>query len=441
MRTTNTKKKLNSVMTSASQTRIQSRLLRAFVLQLILISMVTVIGVLAAFFIVERILVDRALQGEADYYWGKREAQANFPLPDTLNLSAFSSSDSRYAPPEQYTTLSPGQHRVSHDGLSRIVHISENAGERLYLLFEEGTVRDLAFYFGVLPLLLVLLIMYGLAYMTYSVTKRAVSPLSQLASSIENFDFGRRNSNELDIADLTQSSNSETRILTEAIQHFVNRSQASIERERNFTRYASHELRTPLAVIQGSVSSLELLELEGAPARAVSRIKRTCKSMGDLLGTLLLLAREEREPEEDVQTDIQALLQTLITQADAVRSDKSVSITLNANSSLLVNAPESILSIVLGNVLNNAIAYTNKGSITLTVSQHSVVVADTGVGMSEAVLARIFEPFYRAEESDSEHQGMGLAIVKQTCDRYQWQLDVKSAVNVGTTVSLSFKAP
>ena len=428
-------------MTSASQTRIQSRLLRAFVLQLILISMVTVVGVLAAFFIVERILVDRALQGEADYYWGKRETQADFPLPDTLNLSAFSSSDSRYAPPDQYTTLGPGQHRVTHDGLSRIVHISENEGERLYLLFEEGTVRDLAFYFGVLPLLLVLLIMYGLAYMTYSVTKRAVSPLSQLASSIENFDFGRRNSSELDLDSLTQSSNSETRILTEAIQHFVNRSQASIERERNFTRYASHELRTPLAVIQGSVSSLELLELEGAPARAVSRIKRTCKSMGDLLGTLLLLAREEREPDEDVQTDIHALLQTLVRQADAVRPDNGVSITLNENSTLLVNAPESILSIVLGNVLNNAISYTKDGSITLEVNPHSVVVTDTGIGMSDAVLARIFEPFYRAEESDSEHQGMGLAIVKQTCERYQWHLDVDSKLNSGTSVTLTFKEP
>lgn len=403
--------------------------------------MVTVVGVLAAFFIVERILVDRALQGEADYYWGKRETQADFPLPDTLNLSAFSSSDESYSPPNQYTTLSPGQHRISHDGLSRIVHISENKGERLYLLFEEGTVRDLAFYFGVLPLLLVLLIMYGLAYMTYSVTKRAVSPLSQLASSIENFDFGRRNSSELDLDSLTQSSNSETRILTEAIQHFVNRSQASIERERNFTRYASHELRTPLAVIQGSVSSLELLELEGAPARAVSRIKRTCKSMGDLLGTLLLLAREEREPEENVKTDIHGLLETLVRQADAVRPDNGVSITLNKNSNLLVAAPESILSIVLGNVLNNAISYTKNGSITLDVNTHSVVVTDTGIGMSDTVRARIFEPFYRAEESDSEHQGMGLAIVKQTCDRYRWHLNVGSELNSGTTVTLSFKEP
>jgi signal transduction histidine kinase len=427
-------------MKSASQTRIQSRLLRAFVLQLILISMVTVVGVLAAFFIVERILVDRALQGEADHYWGKRESHADFPLPDTLNLSAFSSSDARYSPPDQYTELSPGQHRVSHDGLSRIVHISEKGGERLYLLFEEGTVRDLAFYFGVLPLLLVLLFMYGLAYMTYSVTKRAVSPLSQLASSIEKFDFGRRNTKELDLDSLTQSSSSETRILTEAIQHFVNRSQASIERERNFTRYASHELRTPLAVIQGSVSSLELLELEGAPARAVSRIKRTCKSMGDLLGTLLLLAREECEPEEDVQTDIHTLLLTLVRHAEAVRTNDNVSISLNENAPLLVNAAESILSIVLGNLLNNAISYTKKGHISLDVNANSVVVADTGIGMSEAVLARIFEPFYRAEENESEHQGMGLAIVNQTCERYEWQLDVASEVGIGSTVTLFFKA-
>lgn len=424
---------------SASQTRIQSRLLRAFVLQLVLISMVTIVGVMAAFFIVERILVNRALQGEADYYWNKREAHADFPLPDTLNLSAFSSSDSRYAPPEQYMDLPLGQHRVSHDGISRIVFISEKDGERLYLLFEEGTVRDLAFYFGVLPLLLVLLIMYCLAYMTYSVTKRAVSPLSKLANSIENFDFGRQNTNELVLDDLTHSSSSETRILTEAIQHFVSRSQASIERERNFTRYASHELRTPLAVIQGSVSSLELLELDGAPARAVSRIKRTCKNMGDLLGTLLLLAREEREPEEDVQTNINSLLQTLVRQADTVRANDDVPITLNENVELVVNAPESILSIVLGNLLNNAISYTSSGHITLNVDAHSVAVTDTGIGMDETVLSRIFEPFYRAEENDSEHQGMGLAIVKQTCERYQWHLNVQSEVDAGTTVTLKFK--
>ncbi|MFT6303011.1 MAG: signal transduction histidine kinase [Granulosicoccus sp.] len=425
-------------MKSAPQTRIQSRLLRAFVLQLVLISLVTIIGVLAAFFIVERILVNRALQGEADYYWGQRLDRADIPLPDTLNLSAFSSSDPRYAPPPEYQAFDTGQHRISHDGQSRIVHISEVDGERLYLLFEESTVSDLAFYFGVLPLLLVLLFMYAFAYMTYYLAKQAISPLSRLANSIENFNFGAQDTKELDLYNLSQSSTSETRILADAIQQFVNRSHASIERERNFTRYASHELRTPLAVIQGSVSSLELLELEGAPARAIERIKRTCKSMADLLGTLLLLAREQQELEEHINTDVHALLKTLVNQINEVRTDNSVEIRLNCNASLLVNAPESVLSIVLGNLLSNAVSYTNAGVITLDISSNSVVVSDTGIGMNDTVLNRMFEPFYRAEDKGSEHQGMGMAIVHQTCKRYQWQLEVDSSPGVGTRATLFF---
>ncbi len=426
-------------MKSAPQTKILSRLLRAFVIQLVLISLVTVIGVLAAFFIVERLLVNRALQGEAEYYWSKRQDHQSVPLPDTLNLSAFSSADPRYAPPEEYKSLTPGQHRVSHDEQSRIVHISEVNGERLYLLFEEGTVSNLAFYFGVVPLLLVLLFMYGFAFLTYYATKRAISPLSQLAISIERFNVGAQDDKTLDLNELSQSSSSETRILADAIQHLVNRSHASIERERNFTRYASHELRTPLAVIQGSVSSLELLELEGAPARAVERIKRTCKSMGDLLGTLLLLAREQIDADEDVSvSNVHTVLNTLVNQANDVRINDAVSIHLNNNAPLSVNAPESVLNIVFGNLLNNAVSYTNEGSIILDINSDSVSISDTGMGMSEDVLSRIFEPFYRADDTESEHQGMGLAIVHQTCERYEWRLDVSSNPGVGTLVTLYF---
>lgn len=427
-------------MNAAPQTRIQSRVLRAFVLQLVLISLITVIGVLAAFFIVERILVDRALQGEADYFWNKKIDQTDIPLPDTLNLSAFASFDPRFAPPIEYQRFEPGQHHIKHDDKSRIVHISEVNGERLYLLFEESTVSDLAFYFGVLPLLLVLLIMYAFAYMTYYLTKQAISPLSQLANSIESFDFDAQDANELDLHNLSQSSTSETRILAYAIQQFVNRSHASIERERNFTRYASHELRTPLAVIQGSISSLELLGLDGAPARAIERIKRTCKSMGDLLGALLLLAREQQETEVDGSTDVYKLLATLVTQVQNVHKNSSIKICLTSNAQLLVNAPESVLSIVLSNLLSNAMSYTHVGIISLEVNTDSVVVNDSGIGMSDAVLKRMFEPFYRGQTNDSEHQGMGMAIVHQTCKRYHWLLDVESTLGVGTCVTLRFTA-
>ena len=296
--------------------------------------------------------MNKALRSEAVYFWERRAETADFELPETLNLTGFLSSDSDRTVPESYRQLKPGQHRVDDDGLRRIVHVSERNGERLYLLFAGGTVSNLAFYFGVLPLMLVLLTMYGFAFITYWLTKQAVSPITRLASVIESFDFSKRDATELNLASVEPSANSETTILVEALDHFVQRSQASIERERNFTRFASHELRTPLAVILGSVSSLELLNLDGAPARAVQRIKRTSSQMGDLLNTLLLLAREESDSdtENHEQLNVNDLVESLVVPLKNMHSENMNTIEVEHHNQLLVRAPESVLSIVLGNI-------------------------------------------------------------------------------------------
>lgn len=429
-------------MNRASSNRVQSRLLRVFLLQLVLISIVTVIGVITASLIVERMLVNKALRGEAEFFWQRRAQSTTFPLPETLNLAAFLSTDERKPIPVSYRKLGLGQHRVNNEGQREIVHVSEMDGERLYLLFAGGTVSNLAFYFGVLPLILVLLTMYGFAFLTYLLSKRAVSPISRLASVIERFDFNKREANELNLANLDQSSNSETEILVKALNHFVQRSNASIERERNFTRFASHELRTPLAVIQGSASSLELLELDGAPARAVGRIKRTSRQMGDLLNTLLLLAREENETDAENCTPLSVndLADTLLAQLSTLHSDMNNTTTIEHREQLWVKAPESVLSIVLGNILGNAFSYTKDGNISVTVDSSKIVVADTGVGMHKAAIDQAFEPFFRAnsENGPHQHQGLGLAIVKQSCRNYGWHVALDSERGSGTRVTIVF---
>ncbi len=456
--------------TQGKPSRVQSRLLRVFVLQLALISLITVAGIFAASLVAERILVNKALVGEASYFWNQRAEDPQFPLPNTLNLQSwFASSAGKRQIPASLAALPIGQHKVMVAGDDRIVYVSERDGDKLYLLFQDETVSNLAFYFGVVPLAFVLMVMYSLAFLAYWLSKRAVSPIARLVDYIEGFDFNARDASELDLAQLPGSKDSETLVLAQALEHFVERSKTSIERERNFTRYASHELRTPIAVIQGSIASLELVKHDGAAGRAVARIKRTSGHMAQLINSLLLLARDQNIDDATVAVDVVQLVEQLIDEMQTLQPSDKVTVALETQMQLIVDAPVAVVSIVLGNILRNAWKYTDQGKITVRISEHEVSIGDTGSGLTEIQQQRIFEPFYRIEQADAsmpesssgkpvkepagqsmatrpqlmdhvEGLGLGLAIVKHFCDIYGWRLSVSSQVDVGSCFVLRFDA-
>jgi len=420
--------------------KVQSRLLLFFVLQLALISLVTITGVLAASIVAERVLVNKALSGEAEYFWKHRLQFPEFALPNTLNLQSYISSDESIEMPASLADLELGQQRVDILGDDRIVHVSERNGERLYLLFQDETVTALSFWFGVLPLTFVLLIMYSLAWLTYYLSKRAVSPMTRLAAVIERFDFENRDASELDLSGLENTRDTESLVLMDALQQFTKRSKASIERERTFTRYASHELRTPLAVIQGSLSSLELMPLEGAPARAIARMKRTVRHMTSMLEALLMLAREGRAAEQATPIDVNSLLDRELAELKEIEEEKPIKLSISHEKALSVMTDDSSLSILFGNLLRNAWRYTSEGSIDVRVNAHSVSIRDTGRGMSESVAERVFEPFYRAEREGTVEpgQGLGLAIAGKICENHGWDISVQSARGQGSEFLVKF---
>ena len=440
--------------TAGSPTRrVQSRLLRVFLLQLALISAATVLGVLAAGYVAERVLVKRALAGEADYFWERRAFDPSFPLPHTLNLSSFMiSAGDVDRPPErpsvlrsQLAELSLGMQSLPIDDEERIVHVSERGDERLYLVFQDETVSRLAFWFGLVPLMLVLLVMYSVAWMAYVLSKRAVSPLTELAGVIERFDVGSRDAAELDLSGLSDAPDAETRVLVDAIGQFAARGRASIERERNFTRYASHELRTPLAVISGSVSTLELARLEGAAARAVERIGRTARHMSELIGTLLLLARDNADGAGESVTDVDALLETLLAAASASHGERSEALRVDSREPLRVRASEATLSIVIGNLVRNALIHADGGRVDVVVERDALTVRDDGPGLDAEARERVFEPFYRGGEGvstkagdDGVGLGLGLAIVRQTCDNHGWTITLDSEPGIGSSFRVDF---
>jgi len=269
-------------------------------------------------------------------------------------------------------------------------------------------------------------------------TRRAVSPISRLAELIEKFDFNARDASELDLGHFSGSHNSETQVLVDALQHFIERTNESLERERNFARYASHELRTPVAVIQGSIASLDLLELDGSPKRAVNRIQRASRHMGDLINTLLQLARNTVEKQDGVYTDVNTLVADLVAEVLETLDKPKVSLKLHDSVQLQVASQEASLRIVLGNLIRNAYMYTQQGQVDVTIMANSISVSDTGPGLTEEEQRRIFEPFYRCDESGGNGVGLGLALVKSTCDNFSWELSVDSDTGKGSVFTVGF---
>ncbi|HAH80815.1 MAG TPA: sensor histidine kinase, partial [Gammaproteobacteria bacterium] len=139
-------------------------------------------------------------------------------------------------------------------------------------------VSDLAFFFGILPLSIALVFIYGLSFLTYRLSHRAISPIVQLADYLERFPFEKASheTSGKDLQKLRTLANAEVDVMIDAIDSFTERLDAYIERERIFTRDASHELRTPIAVFKGSLDLLQRQsERPQEDLRALARMRRT----------------------------------------------------------------------------------------------------------------------------------------------------------------------
>ncbi len=419
---------------------IRTKLVRVFILQVLAISAATVLGVYAAALVVEQVLVQEALNGEAEHFWENRAVNPGFPLPNTDNLTGYLSGPGANEPlPDWLADREPGFGRVEKgEGTVPVLHVSERNGQRLYLVFDENQVSNLAFYFGIAPLTGVLLIIYVLTWLGYLMSRRAVSAMVQLADAVRNFDFQEGRFDQLRLEDMTDTTDTEVLALVNAFDQFTTRLERFVARERNFTRNASHELRTPLAVLKGNLDILKKNPDSPRRTDTYERMARTVRDMESLVETLLILARESESKLSWSSVVLNDLVAEQLDQVTRAVDRPEVRTSMSADVLLETEAPERVLGIIFHNLLRNAMTFTASGEVSVHVDAHSVTVRDTGCGMSDGDLERAFEPFYRAHDRSNEGYGLGLAIVARLCRRFGWPLEAESELGVGTSFRVSF---
>ena len=230
--------------------------------------------------------------------------------------------------------------------------------------------------------------------------------------------------------------------------------QKLLEMRQDFVANVSHELKTPLTSISAYVETLLTGAASDESVRGpfLEKIQTNTVRLSKLVSDILNLSRLESGTGDESRQhlDLNALARACVGKQRDAAEKKGVKLTLNT-------APQPVIALIneedmteaLDNLLVNSISYTPAGGkVDVNIKRNDLglvlEVVDTGCGIPEDALARVFERFYRVDKARSRAMGgtgLGLAIVKHVAIKHGGRVDAESVVGKGSTFRISLPAP
>lgn len=278
------------------------------------------------------------------------------------------------------------------------------------------------------------------------VAGRALSPVGKISRAAGRISEGHL----AERIDVTETE-SELGRLAGILNNTFARLEAAFAQQRQFTADASHELRTPVAVILAEAQTALARERTGPEYRASLEVcQDAAQQMRRLAKALLELARYDAG-QESIEREPFDLAECARACADLVlplARENQLALEVDLTPAKILGDADRLAQVIT-NLLANAITYNRpSGRISLQLrieAEHvRLEVSDTGVGIAEADLPRVFERFYRADPSRGRsqgHQGLGLAICKAIVEAHAGSIAVTSRLGVGTTFTVTLPRP
>lgn len=240
----------------------------------------------------------------------------------------------------------------------------------------------------------------------------------------------------------------EIRSLILALNDLLRRLKISLETQRQFTADAAHELRTPLTAVKLQLDLLQRAEKPDERIEAMNTLERGVDRSIRLVSQLLEMARQEPNAEmaEFSTFNLKSLVENTMHEQEPMARAKTIGITAETQDAT-IHADKASLAIMVGNLLGNAITYTNAGGhifLKTYLAEGTPVfeIADDGIGISAADKPRIFDRFYRVMGTGTTGSGLGLSIVKTIADRHSIRIEVSDGIGgKGTSFRLIFPKP
>jgi heavy metal sensor kinase len=268
--------------------------------------------------------------------------------------------------------------------------------------------------------------------------RRALTPVDRIAASAERIS-SHNLSERLPLAHTAD----ELDRLSIALNHMIERLDASFKYSRRFVADASHELRTPLTVLRGELESfLQEHSLTRDLRDRVGSLLEEVDRLSSIVEGLFAISRLDagEAAAEWIPVDLAQLATSTADQMALLAEDKNIQLTTDASKPVWVEGDPARLKQIVVNLLDNAIKYTGSGgAVTLRVGQQngraSLEVSDNGIGIPADALPRVFERFFRVDKARSREQGgagLGLSIVKSICAAHNGRVEATSSLGRGS---------
>jgi two-component system phosphate regulon sensor histidine kinase PhoR len=215
--------------------------------------------------------------------------------------------------------------------------------------------------------------------------------------------------------------------------------------KKDFVANMSHELRTPLTAIKGFVETLEEEE-EIKNVQYLEIIKRHTDRLMNIVNDLLVLSELEQTGSTLVleNVNLASLAENILKVFEQGAKEKGIELKLVAGKDLkTIQADPFKLEQMFINLLDNAIKYTEKGKVSISLRQEDsksiIEIQDSGIGIPGSHLPRIFERFYVVDKSRSKKlggTGLGLSIVKHIVLLHGGTIDIESSLGMGTKITI-----
>ena len=292
---------------------------------------------------------------------------------------------------------------------------------------------------GVLILSIIVVLSIFLAYILSTVL---VKPLARVTKSIEDLTDGYQN-DEISVPDYT-----ETELITDAFNKMLARMKTLDESRSEFVSNVSHELKTPMTSMKVLADSL--VGQTGVPEELYQEFMRDITAEIDrenrIITDLLTLVKMDRKTADlKIQhMDINQLLEDILKRLRPIADKRNIDLILDSFRPVEADVDEIKFTSAISNLVENGIKYNvDDGWVRVSLdADHKyfyVTVADSGMGIPEDSLDRIFERFYRVDKSHSREiggTGLGLAITRSTVAMHHGVIKVFSREGEGTTFSV-----